>query len=154
MNDIWRHNNKLREFQEWVIISNLDQLESSGIYDLLKETYSEKIANIFARFIDSDEYEDCSYWLQYDATYGPETAEISNFASPGEYVELFSEKDNAPCLNFHTISSFGSILTKRYLNRELEDIIATDSNVIFLGKNRTPIANVNQTEYIDYDTTY
>jgi len=154
MDDIWRHNNKLREFQEWAIIDNVTQLKDSGIYDLLKETYSEKIADIFANLIDSNEYYKSSYWLQYDANCGPETAEISNFANPGEYVELFSKKDDTSCLNFHTISSFGSFLSKRYLNRELEDIVATSSNIIFLGKNRMPIANVNQSEYIDYDKIY
>lgn len=150
MDTSWRHNNKLREFQEWATIANVEQLEESGILELLEKTYSRKVADIFAKVVSSDEYSQSEYYIEYDVSRGPESAEISSFDYPGEYVNLFAERG----MTFHTVDTFGNILSKRYLNENLEDIKITESNVIFLGKNRLPIAQANSQEYIDYHSAY
>ena len=152
MDDIWRHNNKLREFQEWAIITNSEALENSGIYDLLKETYSRDVADIFAKMVDSDEYKASSYDLQYDVSVGPQTAEISSMLHPYEYVRLFKEVHNQDsyAIKFYSQAGTSNILSARYLRQSLANLKVTKDNIIFLGKGGHPMSHVNQNEYIEY----
>ena len=152
MDDTWRHNNKLKEFQEWIIIRDGADLTDSGIYDLLKETYSSKVADIFLDYVNSPEYYKSEYKIQYDRY--PETAEISWDLNATEYAELFKVHKETDCIKFNSSVSFGNILTSRYLCNNLTEIIATKENAIFLGKNRKPISHVNHKEDIDYELEY
>lgn len=136
--------NRLREGGDIAYVLDGESLKDSGIYDKLAEVYGQKIADIFLDWVNSPEYKNGRFVITYE--WGPESATISvadlmDFDMAPYYAELFSELKGLAGIEFHN-TSFGSFMSKQYMDRALTRIENTEDDVRFMGKSG-PINHLN-----------
>lgn len=126
----------LREGGDISFIFDEKAFKSSGIYDKLAEVYGNKIADIFLDWVKSPEYKDGPFVISYE--WGPESAMITspdlmNFDLASKYAELFADLRGRKGIYFHDSSPFGSLLSDKFMQRELTAIKSSKDDVKFIG---------------------
>lgn len=135
---------RFREGGDIAYVFDEEGFKESGIYDKLAEAYGQNIADIFLDWVKSPEYKDGRFLISYE--WGPESAVIAasdlmDFDMAPYYAELFAEYKGIPGIRFNN-ETFGSFMSKPYMNRALVKIETTPEDVRFIGRSG-PINHLN-----------
>lgn len=130
---------RIDESQDLSYVMNSSDMKDYGIYDSISKGFSEKVASVVGKWLDSSNYGKNGYYMMFEDPTQPVICSMEDFG------EIQIDTENG---YFYSPSS-NSRMTARYLNAVLDKIVSTPHGVLLKNTRGTTILRSSDDTFDD-----